>query len=305
MKPKKDVILFGASELGKKVHDIFKITDEYNVLAFVDNSKQKQGSSFCGLPVISAEEAVSRGACIIITSMYLNEITEQLDNLGFQNYQSNIQYILENFDSISFQSANYWETRYKQGENSGAGSYGRLAQFKADVINEFVEANKVSSVIELGCGDGNQLSLMKYQKYIGFDVSKTAIGICKEKFMSDASKDFVLYDPITFTNNAGVIKADLTLSLDVIYHLTEDSVYENYMRNLFDMSNKYVIIYSSNFELNRTGHERRRKFTDWIDGNRSSFELIKFIPNKYPIKEFGQETTDESASDFFIYKFMA
>ena len=53
----------------------------------------------------------------------------------------------------------YWENRYKNNGNSGAGSYGRLAEFKADVINNFIAENKITSVIEFGCGDGNQLSL--------------------------------------------------------------------------------------------------------------------------------------------------
>ena len=32
-------------------------------------------------------------------------------------------------------SNEYWEQRYKTGGNSGAGSYNRLAEHKADIIN--------------------------------------------------------------------------------------------------------------------------------------------------------------------------
>ena len=56
-------------------------------------------------------------------------------------------------------SAQYWETRYRTGGDSGAGSYGRLAKFKAESINGFVRENGIHSVIEWGCGDGSQLSL--------------------------------------------------------------------------------------------------------------------------------------------------
>ncbi len=38
----------------------------------------------------------------------------------------------------SFDSSAYWEERYIQGRNSGNGSYGRLAEFKAKIINDFV-----------------------------------------------------------------------------------------------------------------------------------------------------------------------
>jgi len=48
----------------------------------------------------------------------------------------------------SFNSKKYWEARYVSGRNSGAGSYGRLAKFKADVINDFVKNKKINTVIE-------------------------------------------------------------------------------------------------------------------------------------------------------------
>ena len=56
-----------------------------------------------------------------------------------------------------FNSSKYWEDRYKNGGNSGAGSYNTLAKFKASVINHFIENNKIQSLIDYGVGDGNQL----------------------------------------------------------------------------------------------------------------------------------------------------
>ena len=84
-----------------------------------------------------------------------------------------------------FESKNYWENRYKKGGNSGAGSYSKLAEFKAEIINDFVHKNSVDLVVEWGSGDGNQLSLAKYKKYLGFDVSATAVNLCREKFKND------------------------------------------------------------------------------------------------------------------------
>ena len=54
-------------------------------------------------------------------------------------------------------SDDYWEERYSKGKNSGAGSYNELARFKAEVLNGFVQKQNIRSVIEFGCGDGNQL----------------------------------------------------------------------------------------------------------------------------------------------------
>jgi Methionine biosynthesis protein MetW len=64
-------------------------------------------------------------------------------------------------DRTAFSSGDYWESRYRAGGTSGAGSYGLLAAFKADFINAFVTDNGIASVLDLGCGDGNLLSLLR------------------------------------------------------------------------------------------------------------------------------------------------
>ncbi|NJO90455.1 MAG: class I SAM-dependent methyltransferase [Chloroflexia bacterium] len=89
-------------------------------------------------------------------------------------------------------SLNYWEKRYLNGGSSGKGSYNELAIFKAEIINSFLKENNIDYVIELGCGDGNQLKYMSYKHYIGYDVSKTAVELCKTKFRNDPTKSFKL-----------------------------------------------------------------------------------------------------------------
>ena len=190
----------------------------------------------------------------------------------------------------------YWENRYSLGGNSGAGSYGNLAAFKADTINNFIESNNINSVIEFGCGDGNQLKLLAAPKYVGYDVSKSAVANCKSLFQSDKSKRFV--------NTLSEIKskADLTLSLDVIYHLIDDEVYHDYMSNLFDYSKKYVIIYSNDQHDNGkfASHIKCHKFTEWVKEHRPEFELTLHLPNKYPYNPNNPKGT--SISDFYFYK---
>jgi hypothetical protein len=75
-------------------------------------------------------------------------------------------------------SAEYWEKRYSTAGDSGVGSYGFFAEFKADVLNHFVFTHDIQTVIEFGCGGGNQLSLATYPKYLGFDVSSTVLEKC-------------------------------------------------------------------------------------------------------------------------------
>ncbi|WED24158.1 hypothetical protein L3Q72_23305 [Vibrio sp. JC009] len=193
-------------------------------------------------------------------------------------------------------SINYWEQRYANGRTSGAGSYNKLASFKAQVINSFVEEKGINTILEFGCGDGNQLSFAKYPKYVGLDVSQTAIELCKKRFQDDLNKTFYLVEH--YTNET----AELALSLDVIYHLVEDCVYDDYMRKLFNASENYVIIYSSNFDSGDgewAEHVRHRHFSTWVDDNAPNWKLISYIKNKYPYT--GSHKTGTLA-DFYIYK---
>jgi O-antigen/teichoic acid export membrane protein len=193
-------------------------------------------------------------------------------------------------------SGHYWIDRYESGGNSGAGSYGELAIFKAEVLNNFVKTEKITKIIEFGCGDGNQLSLSHYPSYIGFDISPKALDLCKNRFTGDGSKIFKLM------NDYAGEKAELTLSLDVIFHLVEDEVFFKYMERLFSSSEKFVVIYSSNTDIQlkkQLAHNRHRNFTKWILENEMHWELISFIPNRYPLSADGVQGT---FSDFYIYK---
>ena len=193
-------------------------------------------------------------------------------------------------------SYEYWIKRYKRGDNSGAGSYHHLAQFKGDIINEFVSKNNVKTVIELGFGDGNQLKYFQIPSYIGFEISDIVIARCREQFKKDASKQFMHMQDISDQ------KANMVMSLDVVYHLIEDDVYHDYMKQLFDLSNQYVVIYAfdSDEPGNYAPHVKPRKFTPWIRKNRPDFKLIKHIPNRYPFDEGNLNET--SFADFYIFE---
>jgi SAM-dependent methyltransferase len=193
----------------------------------------------------------------------------------------------------------YWENRYRSGGTSGAGSYNRLAQFKADTINQFVAEKNITTVIDLGCGDGNNLILMNFSNYIGLDVSHTAIKICMDKFKGDSTKSFYLYSSVAFDDKQHLFNAQLTLSLDVIYHLIEDDLYQYYMRHLFAVSEKYVIIYSRLVTDKFSCHEKGRDFLTWIKQNEQSFRLVNTIENKYRYDPKDPHNTSDAAFYFF------
>jgi|LauGreDrversion4_2_1035121.scaffolds.fasta_scaffold218857_2 cyclopropane fatty-acyl-phospholipid synthase-like methyltransferase len=193
-------------------------------------------------------------------------------------------------------SAQYWEKRYQKGGNSGSGSYGKMAEFKARFLNRLVADERLQSVIEFGCGDGNQLLLAAYPSYIGVDVSPTAVTKCRERFQSDATKKFL------HLSDYREERADLSMSLDVIYHLVEDAVYEKYMRTLFAASNKLVVIYSCDAPEDSavtSAHVRPRRFSAWITQNLPGWKLKAHVPNELP---FQGDSDTGSWSDFYVYE---
>lgn len=203
---------------------------------------------------------------------------------------------------MNFSSSSYWENRYVDGGNSGFGSYGRLATYKADFLNNFIKKNKIKSCIEFGCGDGNQLSLLKVRKYIGLDISHTIINKCIDKFKVDKTKSFFVYDTFGFCDNSRIFSSDLSISLDVLFHLVERKVFEKYLKNLFLSSNKYVIIYSSNKndQKEKQGtHVKHRKFTDYVKKNIPGWKLLSKEKNIFSIKT---NEVNESFSDFYVYQ---
>jgi hypothetical protein len=190
----------------------------------------------------------------------------------------------------------YWERRYAAGGDSGVGSYGRFAEFKAEVINAFVTEHAVQSVIELGCGDGHQLSLANYPRYLGFDVSETALRRCRERFAGDPTRSF---EPMEHYRGQ---RAELALSLDVLYHLVEDPVFEDYLRTLFGAAERYVIIYSSDTDErppDGAAHVRHRRFSRWIEQHLRDWTLCQRIRNRHP---YTGDYRTGSFAEFFIYQ---
>lgn len=194
----------------------------------------------------------------------------------------------------AFRSAEYWEARYAQGGTSGAGSSGRLAAFKAGFVNRFVRDNHVASVIEFGCGDGRQLALADYPSYVGTDVAPRSIALCRDLFAGDETKRFL------HPEAAADVSADLALSLDVIYHLVEDAVFERYMRGLFAAARRFVIVYASDRDApTRDPHVRHRRFTDWVARNAPDWRLTGVMPNPYGFDPARPGET--SFSDFHVF----
>jgi len=189
----------------------------------------------------------------------------------------------------------YWQERYASGGNSGDGSYGQLARYKANFVQSILSSNDIESVIEFGCGDGNQLSLVEYPRYLGVDVSETAISHCRKKFHKRRNYSFELMD------NYSIEYFDLAISLDVVYHLVEDNVFDQYMSDLFSSASKYVLIYSSDFDAEGNAHVRHRKFSNWVAAQKPEFQLISYEKNPFNIAQEDWKGYPLSSADFYFF----
>lgn len=149
----------------------------------------------------------------------------------------------------------YWEARYSSGGTSGAGSEGDEARSKADYINALIEQEQVASVVDWGCGDGQQLGLLTLPAYLGVDISTTAVARCLARHPEQAFMVWPGDQP------AVDLRADLALSVDVIFHLTADDDFAAYWRRLFASATWLVLVHATDVDAAGARHVRHRRHT--------------------------------------------
>ncbi|HHS50334.1 MAG TPA: class I SAM-dependent methyltransferase [candidate division Zixibacteria bacterium] len=179
-----------------------------------------------------------------------------------------------------FSADEYWDNRYKSSDRgSGEGSRGNLKDQKIEIINDLIKKHGIESVFDYGCGDGIQVEELLPIKYVGADISETSVEMCRSKYAEDPNKSFFVTGNYPFDT-----KFDMSMSLDVLYHIPTEAQLEEYIRNLFKVSSNIVVIYTTNYKKRLTAkHVFKREFFPmafkWIEG----FTLIETIYN--PVKK--------------------
>ena len=195
-----------------------------------------------------------------------------------------------------FNTVEYWNMRYKNGKGSGKGSRGELLEYKANTINNIINEFDIQDIIDFGCGDGELSNLIDVEYYVGIDSSFEAVAICRSKKLYDRCRD--VFGARIFINDINLswtAQADMTMSIDVIFHLVNEREYLQHLLSLFQHSTKYVLIYSSDKEEDvDRGHVKHRKCTRTINELFPDWKLLRKIDNKYP---------DQSFSDFYLYEY--
>lgn len=189
----------------------------------------------------------------------------------------------------------FWTDRYSNFGNgifttSGYGSYGVLADYKANFLNTMFDIYGIKSVIDIGFGDGNQLSKLKVKDYTGFEIAQTAIDLCVKRFPDFKFKTIDQYDGE---------KADLSMSLDVIFHMTSDDLLNQHLDLLKKSSNRYIVIYGLDSDTppiaNVSEHVRFNKFSDKM----GEFKLICHESNPH---SWHGNPENETWSDFYVFR---
>lgn len=202
-------------------------------------------------------------------------------------------------------SKEYWEDRYAAGGESGAGSVGPLARYKAEALNAFVAEHAITSVIEFGCGDGQQLELAEYPSYVGLDVSSSALRLAIGRHSNDSTKSFFRFDESTFVDAERRFASQLGLSLDVIYHLVEREVLDGYLDALFATADEFVVLYTSDSDHLAPDVPVAPHITHWpvrriVADQYGSWELFREDPNPFPYRP--SSPGDTSIAEFLFYR---
>jgi len=80
------IIVFGAGKIGTQM---VKILGKDNIIFFVDNDESKWGTAIEGIPVYSPEKLMLEEepqVCVAVSMRIMDEIVEQLNRMGINNY---------------------------------------------------------------------------------------------------------------------------------------------------------------------------------------------------------------------------
>lgn len=177
-----------------------------------------------------------------------------------------------------FNAVEYWNRRYREGGNSGAGSMDEAAREKADFVNEIIHEFRPQTIIDWGCGDGEVLRRLDIKcRYYGVEVSPYMVLELSKRF----SRDFYRFGSPKKARNLRW-RGELSMSLDVMFHLVNPIDYRGYLSSLFGTSDRLVLIKSP--DKTRNGMNRHVLYRRWTpDVTRlfPSWTLIRNVDDWY------------------------
>jgi len=199
----------------------------------------------------------------------------------------------------STSSHQYWADRYLHTNFQNSSGNGRLKfrlSYKAKMLNKIFKTYEITKVADFGCGDGLLASKLKITKYYGIEINSEIVDNLKNKFLGKNEFEFSTKFESQWRN-----KIDASISVDVIFHLIEEDVYQKYMNELFFADAKYVVIRAYNHKSQGTGrnsHILHREFLNTIKKYFPNYNLVNVSsPRRRHIY-----LSDSDKNQFFVFK---
>jgi hypothetical protein len=135
--------------------------------------------------------------------------------------------------------ASYDEKRYWEHRSDSWNAQSKIDKVQWKKLKEILGRIKFNSVIDVGCGDGRMIPLFEGKKYLGFDISKRLIDICKEQY---PKKSF----HVSSVEDAKFPKADLVFSYTTLEHVPPENI-EKAVTSVKSMGKQILLIEPKNF----------------------------------------------------------
>jgi len=176
-----------------------------------------------------------------------------------------------------FSSSDYWERRYRAGGHSVL-VLRHLAAFRPESSTASWRTTR-SRTCWTGLRRRQCCRCCRRRIYRGGRFAGGAGGLRH----ASRKHRFVAFDALDTS-----LRADLVLSIDVIFHLVEDSVFASYMHALFAHARGMCGVFQHLDSDWSSPHVRHRRFTDYVADCRPEWRLLAHLPNCYPLIRAGR-----------------
>jgi 2-polyprenyl-3-methyl-5-hydroxy-6-metoxy-1,4-benzoquinol methylase len=162
-----------------------------------------------------------------------------LRTTGFPSVDRQIDRVNEAISRLwqeDFPNATFWQWRYLTDPElgSGIGSRGQPLIDKRALLGALLGALAPTSVLDVGCGDGEATKDLPMRGYVGIDLSAEAVRRAK---MGRPEGEFLVGRLADFS-----VRADLTICLDVLIHQSDAATYRDHVARLWASADRALVI---------------------------------------------------------------
>lgn len=175
-------------------------------------------------------------------------------------------------------ASSFWNERYLMGGNSGKGSRGKKRRIKWEHIKKLI--GTFQSVIDVGCGDlafwdnrfAKKIMTQSGFNYVGIDYSEVIINKNRDRYQE--------FKFICTGSNLLVphLKADVVICFDLLFHLLDEAVFVETIKNLSKYSRNWIVIgtWINSPKQYNTAYQEFRQLENYLEVfHKESFELIE------------------------------